>query len=747
MSMAGFRIQVQERDFSGFVQTVVDETGAMVVDSYMGRSDQTTLVQSENEYLQYFGFPDASKPGGFEAICFARQAPLLAIRALGTGAKFAGIDVLQTSVVGFGTRTGRNIDTFNPASVSTNVAQTVGTGDGIDKTYSGTLTYTPITGGSYQLKVGGLVKASVESGGTITGADATGSLNLSSGVFSIVFTGTSGTPASFTSTIDLSAGVDLSVGGKPKAVNISIDDLATFENVNFGNASGTTRSDIVTAINNALGYTAASNTTDGYSDLIQIVGKKGSSTIGAITISNPTNTGVYDSGVNLIFDATDNPVVQDTAATDPAGACPRANQVISIDYIYTQDITSTLSHSFYTYSQYDDTRSQLAGSVAYVGGTSGQQYTLSLYQVLANNEGLSLIDTYDYSLIREKDNFGRSLYIYDVFKYDPYVRPYVNTAFDSNNPAIPLNPTAQVLFTGGSQGALPSSSNFNTSWAYFRKARTNRAKIFMDVYGGYASTLADLIQNYQDTSFGITMVPAGNNVQGAVQYRQGLGIDFDKLAIYTNWATIADPYNNSFAFTSQIGKIGAKFAQMVDVYDGLSPAGIDENNHGGQLTGFQVIEVEFDYSDEDQRTLDNAQVNPIILDPDFGPMVSGDRTLKVSLSDTSYIHTRRLYNLIIDNVRRQILCKQVFKLNDDIHRFLVKVQTEEILNPILAQNLLEKAPVVCDLTNNTDRVREQRKFILDIYVTATPNSQQVILRLTRLSQTNSNVELLQAPAA
>jgi len=264
----------------------------------------------------------------------------------------------------------------------------------------------------------------------------------------------------------------------------------------------------------------------------------------------------------------------------------------------------------------------------------------------------------------------------------------------------------------------------------------------MDVYGNSASTLQTIISTYQNYAYGLTMIPSGNNADAAKTYRQGLGIDYDGMSLYTNWARIKDLYNNSSAWTSQIGKIGVKAALMGNAFDALSFAGIDENNHGGQLRGFDVIEMEYDYDDVDLKTLDEAQINPIIHDPIFGPIVMGDKTLQVSNSDTSFNGTRRLYNYIISSIISQVLRKQQFKLNDPAHRFVAASLTDQIISPILANSYLSEAKVVCDETNNTTKVLNSRHFVIDVAVKVTANSQFVLLRLTRLSQTQSVADFL-----
>lgn len=395
-------------------------------------------------------------------------------------------------------------------------------------------------------------------------------------------------------------------------------------------------------------------------------------------------------------------------------------------------VSGDVSHSFFTVGpQADD----LAGSVKYI---SGSQFKLTLYQVLTT--GNSYLTEYNYSLIREKDNYGRSLYIDDVFDDNDYVVPKVNANRTITSYSLPG--TTIVAFDGGSRGSTPLEANVTTAWSNFKYPNKYPVKIVMDALGGYDSTINTLITTYQPYAHGLTIIPMGNNASEAIAVRNGSVIDSDNISYYTNWARIEDPYNNSSAWISNIGSIGKKYALMNDVYDALSPAGIDENNHGGQLTDWKVLEVEEDYNDSELQLLDEAQINPVILDDIYGLMAYGDKTAQVSNSDTSFIGTRRLYNYIIDKITKQVLRKQEFKNNDEQHRLKARLMTQSFLEPIVAQGLFREIYVQCDENNNTDYVLEQRKFILDIYVKITPNSQFVTLRLTRISQTQTIAEFL-----
>lgn len=388
-------------------------------------------------------------------------------------------------------------------------------------------------------------------------------------------------------------------------------------------------------------------------------------------------------------------------------------------------IDNSISHSFFNASPAVD---NLVADVAWV---TGSQFTISLYKNSAAN-GNQLITSYDYSLIKEKDLSGKSLYINDVFYKNPYVIPMVNDNYSGG--AYTVN-SSTISFSGGSRGSTPGTSDYATAWANFQKVNKYPGKILMDCSGMAPITVSNLINTYNPYAFGITMVPYGNDTTDAIAYRQHLGLNTDKMAIYTNWQKIQDDYNNSFAWISGIGSIGKKYALMVDAYDAGSPAGVDESNHGGLIQDWTVKDIEYSYTDNDTLALDNAQINPFIKNEFYGLMLSGDRTAYSSMTDTSYIGTRRLYNYIAKNVIEQVMKLQDFKLNDSIHRLKARIMINDFLSPIKAASWIRDYAVVCDETNNTDIILQQRKFVVTIYIQVTPNSQRTVLQLVRVGQT------------
>jgi len=402
---------------------------------------------------------------------------------------------------------------------------------------------------------------------------------------------------------------------------------------------------------------------------------------------------------------------------------PAVGSTMTANWSYDTDKSTSVSHSFFAASPYADDLQVKIENV------SGSKFKLTLYQTYLGST--VYITEYNYSLLREKDGYGKNLYILDVFDENDYLIPKVNSSYAYSTPVLTAT---TVALAGGKRGISPTDADYTTSWNYFQKPNKYSAKIFMDVKGNSTATLNTLIDNYQYYSQGISMVPMGNDATAAISYRSGLGLDTDNVCLYTNWRKIYDPYNDSFAWISNIGSIGGKYAMMEDVYDGMSPAGIDENGHGGQISDWKTIEMEYDYTDPETKLLDQAQINPFVFDEQYGVLAMGDRTMQVTNSDTSFVFTRRIDNWMIEKIVKQVLRIKEFKLNNTTTRAQAQAMVESLIVPLKAKELVKDFRVICNETNNNSSVLENRQFIIDLVKISMVNNQVTTLRLTRLAQ-------------
>ena len=403
---------------------------------------------------------------------------------------------------------------------------------------------------------------------------------------------------------------------------------------------------------------------------------------------------------------------------------------ITIDYVYPQDMSTLISHTFFATSPYKD---DLAVKIEHV---EDSRFKLELYQKM--KRGFSLMNTYNYSLEEEVDNFGRSLYIHDVFRENPYVIPVVNSDFTGTYTIT----ATTVEFKGGYRNSAITSTEINIAWDMMKYPSKYPIVTFIDLHQS-AVYLNNIVQNFQEYAHIVTGMPLGTTLAGAKTFRDTLGLDSDNVSLYWNWSFIENPYvADSFAWISNLGNVAANYARAATAFDFSSPAGtLDEEGRGGLLQQWLINKLENDATDNELRELDDVQINPIVRDDLLGVMVFGDRTLIKSLTDTSYIGARRGYNLIIKNIVQQVLRLQEFKLNDPARRLSAKARTEALIQPPFVDGWIRDYKVVCDESNNTNDVLDRREFILDTYIKVMPNSQTVKMRFTRVGQ-SVNIDLL-----
>lgn len=341
------------------------------------------------------------------------------------------------------------------------------------------------------------------------------------------------------------------------------------------------------------------------------------------------------------------------------------------------------------------------------------------------------------------DGFGKNIYIENVLEDNDYLYPVVNT--DITDPGSFIDDVEMVELIGNTRSSV-SESELAEGWDYFKQARQYRAQIFVDTtkdpsIPNIFNTLRSSYQKYSDY---IIPLPMGEDVQDAITIKENdFGVANQGIKFYWNHGKVRNIRFGSNFWSPLTGRVAQKFAQMQDIYNGLAPAWIDENGHGGQL-GPGIIEMEFDPSETELELMDDKGINPIIFDPSYGVMITSQRTGQTPtyLTDTSWIAHSRLFDYLIYNITNQVLIQQIVKLNDTPHRQRAESLTNTIVGPVAGAGLLYDYEVICDETNNTDEMLAQRYFVLDLALRVTPFSERIRFNFVNLGQTTTVSEFL-----
>lgn len=376
--------------------------------------------------------------------------------------------------------------------------------------------------------------------------------------------------------------------------------------------------------------------------------------------------------------------------------------------------------------------------------TTTSFFTITLYKTSDGGTNWTKINDYTVStVLNQKDGFGRNIYVEEVFEDNDYLQAKVNSSADTANGFTDV--TTTTIFTGGSRGDTLQASDRVTSWNYFQSNSTYPVDIFMDTSTeeSVVTTFDTLRGTYQKYSSYLVPLPSGETATAAIATKDGYSVNNRGLAFYWNHMRVQDVYNNSSFWTSGIGKIGAKYSQMQDIFNGGAPAWIDENNHGGQL-GSGILELAYDPTEDNLESLDNAGINALKYYPGYGVMITSQRSGQSPnvLSDYSWVAHSRLFDYIISNIISGVLIFQIVKLNDDYHRQIAVTKGNQLMDPILAEGLLADYAIQCDRNNNDDTALANRQFVYTIALKVTPYSETIVFNFINVGQSTDVTEVL-----
>lgn len=500
-------------------------------------------------------------------------------------------------------------------------------------------------------------------------------------------------------------GTESFAGGIPSAESLSFTAFTQIEQMGTGDGSTT---NFTFTIGNSTDYNALSVDIliDGVSDNVTAVDAG----------TDETLTG--DSGSGTYTKASG--VVDYTFAS-----APDSGTLIEVKY------TVDISDAYYILFSKSPSADELAATITH----NGTNFVVDAFRIQDDGTYKQLTGyTKEVSLVAgTKNGFGQNIYAEEVFRDTDFIGAKVNT--DSTFSAF-ADDSGPVDFDGGYRGTT-AGTDLVTGWNYFQKKSIYAADLFIDVTSNDSipAVFETLRGAYQKYSHYILPLP-NTNFSTAKSNFSTIGIKDRGLSFYWNFGRVQDTINGGSFWTSLMGRVGLKHAQMYNVYNGLQPAWIDENGHGGQLGG-GILELAYDPSESQLEELDQLGINPIIFRAEYGVLIASAKTSLTPLSDYSYIGHSRVADYLIRNIVEQALPFQLTKLNDQNHRTRVKLKADAIVRPVSAAGLLREYAVICDETNNTDDVLQRREFVLDVGVKFTPFSETIRFVFTNVDQTTS----------
>ena len=213
------------------------------------------------------------------------------------------------------------------------------------------------------------------------------------------------------------------------------------------------------------------------------------------------------------------------------------------------------------------------------------------------------------------------------------------------------------------------------------------------------------------------------------------------IAVYCNEFLVRETYYGTDYWTVPIGSIGKMLSRIINTkLGGWAPMYTNTGlNIGGQLDK-AVKKQKYSFTADQLDELDAASINPIILDIDYGLMITSQKTCQSPqvLTDWSYLGHQMAFDLFKKEIRSAVMIPQIGKPIDGFYMDLRQQQAETILNQrLVGAKAIWADGVVLVHEVNTAETKAANKFVIKIRVKVNPFAEAVELVFNNVGQTSN----------
>ena len=181
------------------------------------------------------------------------------------------------------------------------------------------------------------------------------------------------------------------------------------------------------------------------------------------------------------------------------------------------------------------------------------------------------------------------------------------------------------------------------------------------------------------------------------------------VATYANWVKIPDFHGGRNFWLPFSGYAAAVFARSdAQANTWAAPAGLNRGI-------FNVLDIAFNPNMKQRDRLYEISVNPVVLFPNEGYSIYGQKTLQTKPTAFDRINVRRLF-LTLERATQRTLKYFVFEPNTEFTRNRLRNTIIPIFEYAKNTEGLYDYLIVCDERNNTPDSIDRNELIVDIYL-------------------------------
>lgn len=241
-----------------------------------------------------------------------------------------------------------------------------------------------------------------------------------------------------------------------------------------------------------------------------------------------------------------------------------------------------------------------------------------------------------------------------------------------------------------------------------------------------------------DSPFGLSAANVIKWHNGAAPYDDHQAFDSSYAAVYWPWLQVFDPVNNVKVWTPPSGNVARSYAFTDRTSETwFAPAGI---NRGRLVTPLQV-EHSATKGERDALYGDGNAINPIIMVPQIGITIWGERTLQRAPTALDRVNVRRMMLFLEKSIART--CRSlVFEPNDPI----LWSQFVDLATPfclmVQSRRGIVDFKIICDKTTNTPSAIDRNEMHGTILIKPTKTAEFIVITFALTAQGATFSEIL-----
>lgn len=234
----------------------------------------------------------------------------------------------------------------------------------------------------------------------------------------------------------------------------------------------------------------------------------------------------------------------------------------------------------------------------------------------------------------------------------------------------------------------------------------------------------------KETSVGLKNVAANTNT---INFRKTLNID-SKYVTLTN--------NYKYQYCKELG--GYRWVNLVGDIAGLKARTNSENGSWYAAAGLNrgliknCVSLAYAPTSAQRDDLYKSGVNPVVMFPDTGAALWGQKTLQTKESSFDRVNVVSLFNYM-ERALARMSKYSLFEFNDAFTRNYILSLIRPFLTDIKTGRGIADFMVVCDTSNNTPQVIAENKLVIDIFVKPNYVAEFIHIRFTNVGTNDFSI--------